>query len=324
MSKCIQFVFVLILFAGPAFALAANVDFCDRSADMLVALEKATKLPCKQITPDTFVKITDVDVSLTAAKLKPNDLAGLNQLITLDLELTTAKEIPAGFFNDLMGIRDFDFTSKKLTKVNEKMFSPMKSVRGFKWRDPLLHELPNGIFADLTDLVSINLENLPLYTLEPSPFAHSPHLNVLELPHDFKVIPVSLFKGTHAESVSFGTTGALSAKVFEDAPNIDTADIYADYSKIKIENDHFFSDKKPNWVYLHGTNLSALPAKFFNEIRRAKQINLFSTAKKIGPGANRTLTANGFTCQMIDSSTPHLMCINWDELRGENTAVKHQ
>jgi hypothetical protein len=324
MTKLIEIAFVAVLILIGGLAKAANVDFCARSTEMRAALEKATKLPCKQITPETFSKITDVDVSLSASTLRKDDLAGLDQLITLDLELTNATEIPPGFFSSLGKVRDFDFTSKKLSKIDSKFLAPLKSVRGFKWRDPLLHELPVGIFSDLTELVSINLQELPLRTLEPSPFAHSPNLNVLQLPRDFKTVPESIFKGTHAESVSFGSTGPISAKVFNYAPHIDTADIYADYSKIKLENGHFFSDKKPNWVYLHGTNLKSLSPQFFDEIRRAKQINLFAKPQQLGHGADTTLSANGFTCQTIDSSTPHLMCINWNELRGENTRVKRQ
>ena len=175
---------------------------CSRTAQIVAALEQATRKDCSAIADNDLTDVTELTISNEGlTSLQPGDFKGLTYLESLQLSWHDIKELPTGVFAGLTYLEVLDLSGGAagnggLRQLNAQTFTGLENLVELRLSYNRLNELPPDIFAGLPNLRSLWLNNNTLRELPPDVFTGLTSLRSLQLTSNrLREIPDHSFSG---------------------------------------------------------------------------------------------------------------------------------
>ena len=103
------------------------------------------------------------------ASPRVSDLAGLTNLVTLDLSVNFFTNLTAGIFDDLVNLQTLNFEGNIFSAtLPSGIFDSLVNLQTLKLNSSFLYPLPSGIFDNLVNLQTLHLYNNQFLTTLPS------------------------------------------------------------------------------------------------------------------------------------------------------------
>ncbi len=168
---------------------------CDRSPQIQHVIMKDLSISnCADVTAEDLALMDGIWINYgygdfksatnKMKELKVNDLAGLVNLKTIDIEFSEISVVNKEMFKDLRSLKTWDFSHNQLKEVPEDLFTytPNLTHVEFDTNEPFAQgTLPEKLFANLRYLEKLDLDELGLTYLPKKLFINNLYLRSVDL-----------------------------------------------------------------------------------------------------------------------------------------------
>jgi Leucine-rich repeat (LRR) protein len=169
---------LLVFLAGGA----AHADICDRTPEIVAAVEYYMGMRCENMGPDELRQIRDMYVpSKGIFALQEGDLSGMLRIEYLSLYGNKLIGLPGRVFRGLGNVYELDLSNNQLRSLPKGLFQGMPYLEYLSLQENQLTTLPVGIFDGLDNVESLSLAKNQLSSVPEGLFSGLKGLEYLEL-----------------------------------------------------------------------------------------------------------------------------------------------
>ena len=276
-----------VLFAAPALAQSTVSGVCDRTPqvrDALLAGVQAnddTVTDCSMVTTAHLQALTGtMDLSNRGiTSLKPGDLTGLTNLVTVFLTGNALTGLPDGIFGDLTNLQKLYLYGNDFQTLTDGVFEGLANLSNLNLSCNDLQTLPGEIFDGLANLEVLNLSCNDLQTLPGEIFEGLTSLENLYLyDNDFQTLPNGIFDDLANLRYLFLNNNnfqTLPGGIFEDLLSL--RNLHLNSNDLQTLPGGIFEGlAKLRNLFLQGNDLQTLPDDIFEDLASLGSLYLVS------------------------------------------------
>lgn len=257
-----------------------NNNICNKSKEIVLALEAVVKKNCKDISESDLLTIKELWIS-DITELNPDSFSGLSNLEKLEVgyyylntidshtfsgmpnlkvlwigSASRLISIASGAFARLPNLEELSLIRYNLPSIDPNIFTGLNKLKLLDWRSSAITTINSNNFAKLTSLTKLNLEySFKLISVEKNGFSGLVNLKELVL--------------TYAKSLA-----SVGPKAFLGLHNLELLDMTINYIP-KIDYDTFASlTKLKKLVMSHSRALSTITPTALKHLPNLEELDL--------------------------------------------------
>lgn len=174
MNKFIVFLFLI--------SLNAEANVCQRTSQIVTALEKYYKSNCKEITDQQISTLKELDlIKKNITKISFSDFEGMTSLQWLRMGHNQIEELPENIFKGTPNLRFLGLSENKIVKIPTKTFEYISKVEKINLDSNQISEISPEQFKKNLFLKVLSIAKNKLNDLPPNIFRELPELNYVNL-----------------------------------------------------------------------------------------------------------------------------------------------